>query len=500
MSGSVVSVSKPHQSLRTRVFNVLLQHEQRQAISQRIDPKIILTNAILQLTTLELVQSIENELLENPALEALDDAGCAGNCIDANACPHCSALVAARRGAELGHNSSDSCDQECDNCDSYVSFPRQHDDDFDPVSNLEAETTLQQHLSAQLRATAAGEDIWIGEYLINCLDDKGWIKDSPENIAEHLLTRASDVRRILGVIQTFDPPGIAAQSLRQCLLLQLRYLREIDLRALPIIDVAARMIANHYEHFCARRYGKLARGLKITPEDARVAVNYVRDRLNPFPANQFRSPWVYCPNNKTAVRPDIIVCRGDYGFDVEVVPDAYMLSVNTQYRDLYLKVKGGGNAPSSDERRHIVEYVERAERFIRSIKQRRITLRQITLCIVEYQAGFMETGSHKFLRPLTRTRIAHQIGIHESTVSRATANKFVQLPNQDVISFEVFFDASLSAKEAIEAIILAEDPAHPLSDHEIVDELKANGFEVARRTIVKYRNDRKILSSNRRRR
>jgi RNA polymerase sigma-54 factor len=486
--------------LRIKGYHVLLQQEQRTVISQRIDPKIILANTLLQLSTMELVQSIENELMENPALETADEAGCEGNCIDPNACPYCSIRLAAQRAAQRDHEFLDSGDRDTETDEFFVPDNNEASEDYDPVGNLQAETTLEQHLTTLLHAAVPSEDYAIGEYIINSLDEKGWLNEAPETIAEELKVDVADVYRVLTVIQTFDPPGIGAQSLQECLLLQLRFMREEDPASRPLIDIALQMVAEQYGHFCARRYAKLARSLKIRSEDAKAATDYVRTRLNPFPASQFRSPWAYRPtNSKASVRPDIIVRRRQFGYDVEVAPEAYMLNINPQYRDLYIQIKTGGRGASDEERRHIIDYVERAERFIRTIHQRRVTLRQITACIIECQSGFLETGSHQFLRPLTRTQVAHKLGLHESTVSRATANKYVQLPNQEVISFEIFFDASLSAKNAIEAIIQNEDPRNPLSDQEIVDLLKEKGITVARRTIVKYRDDRKILSSNRRR-
>src|SRR4029079_19673057 len=157
-------------------------------------------------------------------------------------------------------------------------------------------------------------------------------------------------------------------------------------------------------------------------------------------------------------------------------------------------IKSGRGNHTEDERKHVVEHVERAEQFIRSLNQRRQTLRQITRSIVDAQTGFLETGSRQFLRPLTRTSIGRILTVHESTVSRATANKYVQLPNQEVVSFNVFFNASLSVKDAIEDLISNEDPSQPLSDQQIVNLLAEKGVRVARRTVVKYRESQKILS------
>jgi RNA polymerase sigma-54 factor len=180
--------------------------------------------------------------------------------------------------------------------------------------------------------------------------------------------------------------------------------------------------------------------------------------------------------------------------------DSFSLCVNPVYREAYAQIKSGQGHFSEDDRKHITEHVERAEMFIRNINQRRQSLRAITHCIIDNQIGFLETGSRQFLRPLTRTQIARQLDLHESTVSRATANKFLQLPNQDVVSFNLFFNSSLSVKDAIREIITDEDPAHPYSDQQIVTLLLERGIKIQRRTVVKYREDQKILSSTRRRR
>jgi RNA polymerase sigma-54 factor len=197
----------------------------------------------------------------------------------------------------------------------------------------------------------------------------------------------------------------------------------------------------------------------------------------------------------------VIIRRTEFGYEVEVLgADPYGLGLNPTYRDAYDQIKTGNGHHTDDDKKHITEYVERAELFIRNINQRRKTLRLITRCIVDCQTGFLETGSRQFLRPLTRTAIAKMLTIHESTVSRATANKYVQLPNQEVVSFDFFFNGSLSIKDAIEELIQEEDPANPLSDQQITELLQEKGISVARRTIVKYRESQKILSSARRRR
>ncbi len=480
------------------------QQDQRQVITQRIDPRLIMANSILQLTNLELTQSIENELLENPALDTMEDQPCAGDCIDPATCPYCSARRAKEQESQQQAETLDFGDSDADYDNFFGTGNAESDEDYDPVGNLEAEMTLQEHLRGLLRAAVPAEDYWIGEYLINNLEDNGWLGDTLENIAQELNVDVADVQRILNVIQSFDPPGVGAQNLQECLLLQLRYLRDEDPSPANARrnTLAEKMVRDHFDHIAGRRYQKLARATGINVDEARQIFEYICTRLNPHPASQFRPPWAYRPNNsRAAIRPDVVIRRTEVGYEVEVLgAEPFALGVNPSYRDAYNQIKSGCGHYSDDDKKHFTEYVERAELFIRHINQRRKTLRMITRCIVDCQTGFLETGSRQFLRPLTRTRVAKMLSIHESTVSRATANKYVQLPNQEVVSFDIFFNSSLSIKDAIEEIIQDEDPSNPFSDQQITELLKDRGIIVARRTIVKYRESQKILSSARRRR
>lgn len=471
---------------------MLLRQEQRQTITQRIDPKLIMANAILQQSRLELVQQIEDELLENPALDIIEEVGCSGDCVDPLSCPHCSQRLSLLR-PELDDLSP--IESETDH---YIEGGLDFNPDFDPVGNIEAELTLQDHLSGLLRAAVAEEDYRIGEYLIQNLDENGFLDGTPEQMAMELGAHTEDVYRILGVIQTFDPPGIGATDLRDCMSIQLRFLRE-EGEGNPL---AEKLIHTLFTEMVLHRYGRIARGLGVSVERAKKTIEFVRTHLNPYPASQFRPPWASKPmNTRLSIKPDVVIRRTDLGYEVEVTgAETFLLGVSPTYREAYERMKNGNGKVSADEKQHVTEYVERAELFIKNIHQRRKTLRLITKAIIDCQQGFLETGQRTYLRALTRTKIADTLNIHESTVSRATAKKYVQLPNQEVVPFDLFFNPSLSVKTAIEEIISTEDPSTPLSDRRIVELLQERGIEVARRTVVKYRDSQKLLSSNHRRR
>jgi len=480
-----------------RGSSVVIQQEQRPTVVQRIDPKIIQANSVLQLNSIELLQFIEDELLDNPALETLEES-CDGICLDSELCPFCK--PEHTKETVLYAESTDSGDHEIE-YDSYGAAGQIVEDDYDIVSNMEAETTLQDHLLGLLRTAVSSDEYPIGAYIVNSLDDRGWLDESLHSIARYLGVEELKVEQMLAVIQSFDPPGIGARSLQECLLLQLCQLRDLTPEQNPTLSLAEALVRDHFEFVTINRYTRLARAVKVPLSNIMEAITLIRTRLTPSPASQFRPQWSSVRDTKSSVRADVIVRRTELGYEIEVPSvEAHMLSVSAQWRETYKQIKSGAGRHTEEQKRQVVEYVDRAERFIQNIIQRRQTLRLITKCIVECQTGFLETGSHRFLRPLTRTRVARLLDIHESTASRATANKYVQLPNQEVVSFDLFFDASLSIKNAICDIVANEDPSDPLSDTQIVDALKERGIEVARRTVVKYREQQKILSSSHRRR
>ena len=505
MTGANGSISAWVSRRSIEALTVLIQHEQRQSLSQRIDPKIIHANRILQLSSLELIQSIEAELLDNPALEELDDVGCAGDCINPSLCPYCSQRP-KNDDADDGDDHQPEIDtNELDpDYEPFFANLNASDEDFDVVGNLEAEMTLREHLTGLMRSALPAQDHRIGEYLINSLDERGWLDGTTETISMELCVAEEEVIRILKMIHTFDPPGIGARSLQECMLLQIRYLceEETSPQLRRMIQIAEKLISEHFDAVSANRYPRIARLLGVTEDELKRVVDFIRTRLNPFPANQFRPPWEFRPaSSRISVKPDVIIRRTEAGFEIEALGvEAFALSVSPVYRNMYNEIKTGQGKHDQDQRKHVMEHVERAELFLKNLQQRRQTLKQITRCIVEFQTGFLETGSRQFLRPLTRTKIARLLNIHESTVSRATANKFIQLPNQEVVSFNLFFNSSLSIKDTIETLIHEENPKHPLSDQQIVALLQERGFSVARRTIVKYRESQKILSSTHRRR
>lgn len=455
-----------------------------------------MANTILQLSQMELQQAIEMELAQNPALEVPDDDPCEGCEHPRSLCIDCSF-----QKQQLSDEDVDVSPYELEMPTDFLGGDPDAENDF--FSNIVAEVTLQDHLRILLRSVVPDSQQEIGEYLINNINENGYLGCAVAEVAEALGVSEGEVELVLALIQTFEPSGVGARDLQECLRLQLEHLEEDGQGN----ELALTIVKDYWQDMLAKRLGKLARKFKISQKEISEALAYVKRSLNPYPGNAFRTPWGSKSNDtKSSVRPDVVVRRTPAGYEIEVVQhEQFALNINAHYRQAYERLKTGANSSngkeySNDEKKHIVEFVERADLFMRNLNQRRRTLRMITKSIVEYQQGYVETGSKLFLRPLTRTKIARALKMHESTVSRATANKYVQLPSEEVVSYDFFFDSSVSVKDVICELIANEDPSNPHSDQTIAEILQERGLNVARRTVVKYREAEKILSSRQRRR
>lgn len=469
---------------------MLIEQGLRTSLSQKIDPKLIMANNVLQLSAMELQQTIEQELAENPALEVPEEDPCENCdqpktlCID---CPFKKQV------------STEDFDLSVYELEQPLEFAADGEEgENDIIGNLRAEVTLQEHLMDLIRSLLPSDQQEIAEYIISNINDSGYLEGTIEEIAHDLGRDPTEVEAVLQVIQTLDPPGIGARNLQECLRIQLERLQEDDAGN----EVALAIVSDYWTEMLGGKIGRIARRLKVSAKDVLQGIEFVKKQLNPYPANGFRPPFQNDGSSSVgSVKPDVIVRKSEAGYEVEIAGnDQHALVVNSRYRTMYNELKNGKSAKySKDEKIHITEFVERADLFLKYINERRRTLRMISKAIIEYQQGYLETGSKGFLRPLTRTKIARSLKMHESTVSRATANKYIQLPSEEVLPFDFFFDGSTSVKDVIGAMIASEDKSDPLSDQKIADILNEQGYNVARRTVVKYREAQKILSSRQRR-
>ncbi|MDO8683578.1 MAG: RNA polymerase factor sigma-54 [Armatimonadota bacterium] len=463
----------------------------RQAQTQRIDPKMILANQVLQLTSLELQQAIEQELAENPALEVSEDDPCQGCDTPKSLCIDCAFQKQAV--------SSDDVDLSVHEFETTYDFSGDNESEGDFIGNIQAEITLADHLRELYRAVAPEASFDIGEYLISNIGETGYLETTIEEAAKELQITEEEVAAALSILQSLDPPGVGARDLQECLGIQIEQLAEEDQGN----TVALAMVRTCWQDMLGHKYGRIARKLKVPVRAVHDAADFIKRKLNPYPGNAFRMPWNNKPDStRASIKPDVVIKRTPTGYEIEVMGnEQFFLAVNSYYNRMNTEMRNpDAKGYTEQDKKHVFEFVERADLFIKNINQRRKTLRLISKGIIDQQQGYLETGSRSFLRPLTRTRIAHALSMHESTVSRATSNKYVQLPNQEVVSFDFFFDGSLSVKDMIGQMIATEDAHNPLSDQTIAEMLQARGLNIARRTVVKYREAQKILSSRQRRR
>lgn len=463
-----------------------------QTQKQKIDPKIILANTMLQLSGAELEQAIERELAENPALEMEDEDPCEKCDLSPFGCSSCQYNRHATQNAEPMDISSFT---EVDYSTGLAWDP---DDETDVISNIEAGVSLHDHLREQLRSVASERIYEIGDYLINYINESGYLDCDLLEISLELSASDEELVEAVRSIQSLDPSGVGARDLQECLLIQLRNLAEEGQGD----AVAEKMVSQFWHDVVSRKLSRIAHHLRLKPARIEKAFEFMRSRLNPYPSAGFRVPWDSKPTgSNTAVRPDVIVRRTPNGYEIEVVSNDHLaLSINPRYREIYSQIaRKKKSRRSTQEEKHISESVQRACMFIKQLYQRRRTLRNITKAVVEYQHGYLSTNSKVFLRPLTRTKIAESLGIHTSTVSRATANKYVLLPSQDLVAFDFFFHSGQLAINMVTQMILNEEPSRPLSDQQIADALTERGYPISRRTVAKYRNAEKILSSSHRR-
>jgi RNA polymerase sigma-54 factor len=461
----------------------------------KVTPKQIAANYILQLSSMELQDVINTELQENPALDLEESQVCplCGEALQGRICLNCFGLAnKPPRGDEPDAEPLEG---------SSLMQRDDEDEEFDPIVRAEAEQTLAEYLSWNVRVMLPSRLHPVAEYLIGNINDSGRLEGvTLEDAAKTMKVSLEDAERVLRAIMSIEPWGIGARDTRECLLVQIEHLEEIG-EAVPAN--AKQIVADHFRALGEHKFGDIAQALRITREEVNEAWDYVKTNLNPYPAHGFAAgpDGASIGGREVGLRPDVIILKDDDGkFQVEVIESRrFSLRVNPVYRQLVGQLQaarreGTTAAPMSDQdRQHIRDYVTRAKFFIDNINQRRQTILRITEVIVECQHEFLANGIQQ-LRPLTRAEVGERIGMHESTVSRATAGKFVLLPSGQVVPFATFFTASLGVKDVIKQIIENEDRTRPFSDQEIVEKLRQdNGIILARRTVAKYREELQIL-------
>jgi RNA polymerase sigma-54 factor len=459
-----------------------LKQQLNQALQVKVTPKQIAANYILQMSSVALQEAISQELDENPALEQLETSACpiCGNPVTGNYCTDC---MPNRNAAEAADGAT------VDDLPADTS-PRLRDeaDEFDPMARAEAEFTLDEHLTWNLHAILPRALHPVADHVIGALDESGFLTESDEEIAAATGASVADVQQVLAAMKGVEPIGIGSRSIVESLMAQIAWLREEG--DLPVPEIAEQVVGEHLAALGERRFREVAAAIGTDQASVVATWEFVKANLNPYPTAAFTAA-VSGNGNRTLVRPDVLIRRIDGELEVEVVESRrYSLRVTPIYSSLSSQLRT--SEATEADKQHVRDYVGRAKFFIDNINRRRATIQRIAECLAERQRDYLLHGV-QHLVPLTRAEVGDLIGMHESTVSRATAEKYVMIPSGEVVPFSHFFTASLGVKDHIRKMIEAEAPSHPLSDQEIAEQLAVDGIAIARRTVAKYRDELQIL-------
>jgi RNA polymerase sigma-54 factor len=468
--------------------------------SQRVVMTPLLQQAIqlLQLSTLELQEVVQKELLENPLLEEVapetdgPEAPAATTTPDAPAptpvepAPIEPSPTSERQTDDLPFDLTAVMFDDHEE----RSLVAQEDREELPFENIvRSVSSLTDHLDEQLRFTM--EDPLhrrIGSEIIGNLDEDGYLRAELSEIAERCQATVAQVEQVLALVQAFDPPGVAARSIQECLLIQLK----VDPNPDP---VSVEIVQEHFDELSRRRYPDIARALKLPLDRVMESVEEIMG-LEPKPGRRFGG------SDSRYIVPDVVVHKMGSEYVVVLNEDGIpRLRVNSLYRSL---LRSSGD----DARAYVEQKLRSAVWLIKSVDQRQRTLRKVTQSIVKFQRDFLDKGL-PCLRPLSLRDVGEDIGMHESTISRVTTNKYVETP-QGLFELKFFFHSgiasgdgemvsSVSVKKMIQDLLANEDPAKPLSDQEVAQILKGRGLTIARRTVAKYREELGILPSHQRR-
>lgn len=473
-----------------------------QKLSQSLlmTPQLQQAIKLLQLGRLEYKEAIEKELLENPILEEVKededfDPRKQADRPEAETVsspePQVEAEAASKPEQETKVDWEDYLESFIDSRGSATPKGLNDSEDRPPLeATLTREETLQEHLLEQLRHVELSEEEQsIALHVIGNLDKDGYLCCSIEELAQDCHHETEQIKPVLETVRTFDPPGVAASDLGQCLLIQLEQMGLGD-------ALESRIIRGHMDKLEKRKYDQIAKAESVSVEAVYKAVTSIQT-LEPRPGRPFAD------DTTRYIIPDIYVYK---------VSGEYVISLNEdglpklRVSPYYLELLRRNDADNLPNRAYLNERLKAASWLIKSIHQRQNTIYRVTESIVKFQREFFDHGIER-LKPLVLKDVADDIGMHESTVSRVTTNKYVHTP-QGIFELKYFFTtgiktaggdvSSSTVKDKIKNLIAAESPDDPISDQKIVEILKQQNIDIARRTVAKYRENLGILSSSKR--
>lgn len=472
----------------------------RPKLELRQTQKLIMTTNLQQaiellLTSrLELTQIVQQELLQNPLLEEVvtpED--------EFSESREQEGKEEEEKGEEVDREEGDGSTEFDIDWENYIQdnidldFSGGYLNEYPSTeATLAGETTLFDHLSWQLNLSCREEEErQVGAALIGNIDDDGYVRCDLDEIAQECGVSVEVVEKVLThLIQTFEPTGVGARDLRECLLLQAQGLEQDK-------ELVEEIIRNHLHRLEERDFLQIAKVLEVSLERVLQAYKVIKS-FNPSPGSRFNI------ERTEYITPDVLVVKNGEDYQVIINDEGIpRLRVNPYYRNI---LKGGDDTRGS-VRQFVEEKFRSAIWLIKGIEQRRQTLYKVSCSIVTFQHDFFDHGLED-LKPLVLRDVAQDIGMHESTISRVTSNKYMNTP-QGLFELKYFFHSSLVSKDGdafssknvknmIKQLISHEDPLNPLTDDEIVKRLQENSIVIARRTVNKYRKEQKIPSSSKR--
>lgn len=480
----------------------------------KLAPRMIQSMEILQLPLMELEERIEQELQENPALLASpsqeNSTETEREIEIAKAKEEATETPIEARELTVESDKSNEADFERlvemaenwnDDSFSWESRPsgnRLADEDerhLDAMANIqEEEQTLREYLLEQFHFYDI-EPAWreFGEFLIDNLDENGRLQSSLAEVVQVFGPRISheEAQKVLSLIQKLDPPGVGARDLRECLLLQVT-------DEMPLRDVVITLVSSHLEDLGQNRLPVIERKTGYSIDTIKLALEELR-KLDPLPGRRFRRIPVQ------TVAPDVILEQDEQGKYVIRLSNERLPQLRISRK--YLEMLRNGVDPQTKE--YIKRKIESAKWLIESIEQRHSTLKRVAQAIVDRQTAFLDNGP-EFIAPLKMQQIADVVGVHVTTVSRAVDDKWIQTP-RGIFPLKRFFGGGTKTEDGdedvawavirikLQEVIDKEDKSDPLSDDALVDEMKKLGYNLARRTVTKYRKKLNIPSSRQRR-
>src|SRR5881628_1795742 len=479
-----------------------------QKLSLRMSQKLIMTPSLqqaiklLQMTKLELQEEVTQELTENPLLEEVQDPESEPEKVDGEEGPIAETAELPEVEAPPTEGTERDPFEEID----YESYFQDYMDlsytpqapaeevEAPPLENiLSKPQSLADHLQWQLDMNVVSpRQKEIGRAIIGNLDADGYLRASLEEIAAMGPYTNEEVERALHLVQEFDPPGVGARDLKECLLIQLSF---HDMEGTP----AETMVKEHMALLQGRRFKDLAQTLACSLEEVMHYVDTIR-HLDPKPGKKYNA------GSNNYVIPDVYVLKVDKGYTIVLNEEGLpRLRISPFYRRM---IDRNNTDVTRETREYVREKFRSAFRLIKSLEERQRTIYKVAKSIVKHQQGFLDLG-YEHLRPLILKDVADDIGMHESTVSRVVNHKYMHTP-RGLYEMKFFFHSSISStqgedvssltvKERIKRVVGEEDPKWPLSDAAIVQILSDEGLRIARRTVAKYREELRIPSSNERR-